>query len=75
MKNLIVMGTRVNDWLYYETGFEQLHPHLEIIKWMESHGWEYQKDWFCEKVNTKLSSYVLKFPSEESVTMFLLRWA
>jgi hypothetical protein len=31
--------------LYYETGFEQLHPIPPIYDWMEERGWEYYKDW------------------------------
>lgn len=40
---------RVNDLLYYETGFEQLHPWPEIVEWMTTQGYSYGRDWHCHK--------------------------
>ena len=75
MKTIVVIGDRTNEWLYYETGFEQLHPIPDIIQWMEEQGWEYQRDWFCKKNFTKMLSYTLTFPTAEVATTFLLRWS
>ena len=41
---------QIGELLYYETGFEQLHPNIDIIHWMSERGWEYHIDWHCVKV-------------------------
>lgn len=63
--------------LYYETGFEQMHPYLHIIQWMRDAGYEYRKDWYCTSVNHKFdqrSYYKLEFTTKEMASMFALRW-
>jgi len=50
---LILTAPEVFDVLYYETGFEQLHPILPIHEWMEDRGHTYQKDWNCVTINTQ----------------------
>jgi hypothetical protein len=60
-------------WLYYETGFEQLHPVPEIHAWMEKQSYEYYKDWNCVKVFNDV--YYLEFRDKETATMFLLKWS
>jgi hypothetical protein len=78
---------RENDLLYYETGFEQMHP------WMEELGYTYGKDWHCYRRvevvedtgsgspaviqasgRTVETGYCLEFPTEELLALFLLRW-
>lgn len=65
------------NWLYYETGFEQLHPHIEMITWMQKQGWQYYTDWDCKGRSNNLGEdeYVLRFRDQEMMTMFLLRWS
>lgn len=70
---------QINQILYYETGFEQLHPHIEIVEWMAERGWRYHHDWRCNRVIVRLSSgarldYELTFNSKEMAQMFVLRW-
>jgi hypothetical protein len=40
---------RQHDLLYYETGFEQMHPRPEIHQWMAELGYTYGSDWHCHK--------------------------
>ena len=58
--------------LYYETGFEQLHPIPPVHDWMEEHGWEYHKDWDCVKVFNDV--YYMEFEDDKMAAMFWLRW-
>ena len=77
MIELLLDQKQTANWLYYETGFEQLHPYLEIIEWMESQGWRYREDWACERriSNTGENVYVLLFRNKEMLTLFSLRWS
>jgi len=59
--------------LYYETGFEQLHPIPPIHDWMKERGWEYYKDWNCIKVFKDV--YYMEFKDDKMAVMFLLRWS
>lgn len=61
------------DLLYYETGFEQLHPIPSVHEWMEERGWEYYKDWNCVKVFNDV--YYMEFKDNKVATWFALRWA
>jgi hypothetical protein len=69
---------KIHDWLYYETGFEQMHPYREIVEWMDSLGYAYDKDWFCRNIYDGLSDsnkgYELEFPNEQVMALWLLRW-
>ena len=71
--NLKLTRDQIIKALYYETGFEQLHPILEIIDWMEQQGFRYQYDWKCIKMSVK-REYMLQFPNEEIGTLFILKW-
>lgn len=71
---LTLTSNQVENWLYYETGFEQLHPHPGIIAWMEDQGYQYQHDWKCYRTRFK-RDYALQFPNDEVKTMFVLRWS
>jgi hypothetical protein len=59
--------------LYYETGFEQLHPIPPIHDWMKERGWEYYKDWNCIKVFKDV--YYMEFKDDKMAVMFILRWS
>jgi hypothetical protein len=59
-------------WLYYETGFEQLHPIPYIHSWMEDQGLKYYKDW---NVLRRGQEYFFQFPNENIKLLFLLRWS
>jgi hypothetical protein len=71
-----------HNWLYYETGFEQLHPDISIIEWMEEQGYTYQKDWKCVTDHRRIRmakgnyyvNYWLEFPNENIATLFNLKW-
>lgn len=75
MNNLIyvIPDNMINKLLYYETGFEQLHPIPEVYKWMASQGYVYEKDW--QVIANKSVGYYVKFPNDEIATLFVLRWA
>jgi hypothetical protein len=83
MIEMIVPNNRKNTWLYYETGFEQLHPNREIIDWFAEQGLKYNRDWFCVKDRTREPSvmlldqvkYTFRLPSEDILMLFLLRWS
>ena len=64
--------------LYYETGFEQLHPIPPVHDWMMQQGWDYYQDWNCHKIhdyNTdRTQGYVLEFKDEIMAELFWLRW-
>lgn len=66
---------QIDNWLHYETGFEQCHPAPPIIAWMEEHGWEYNVDWACKLDHATKPRYILEFTTEEMCSMFLLRWS
>ena len=74
---MILTTDQTDKWLYYETGFEQLHPHLEIIQWMKEQGYQYSRDWSCTRkvTQTARANYALEFPNKEIQTMFVLRWS
>jgi len=73
---LKLTNKQIEELLYYETGFEQLHPIPPIHNWMEEHGWEYHKDWDCKRLvwETQGSMYGLEFRDDEIMGMFILRW-
>ena len=58
-------------WLYYETGFEHLHPHPYIIDWMHEQGYEYGVDWDVIKISG--GSYYIEFPNPEIVSLFVVK--
>lgn len=64
---------QVGELLYYETGFDQLHPEPSIINWMRTQGYVYNVDWFC-KPNKMRMLYNLEFPNEEIAGLFILKW-
>ncbi len=74
---LELSNTQRDQVLYYESGFEQLHPNLDIIDWMKDRGYLYHHDWRCYKQNhsfDKRSCYVLEFPDKEIYSLFILKW-
>ena len=74
---MILTADQIEKWLYYETGFEQLHPHPGIVQWMGEQGYKYNQDWKCTRMVTPSGrvNHSLLFPSEEVKTMFMLRWS
>ncbi len=73
---MILKAEQIEKWLYYETGFEQLHPRPPILKWMAEQGYKYNQDWRCTRMVTPTGLiYGLTFPSEEVKIMFMLRWS
>jgi hypothetical protein len=57
--------------LYYETGFEQLHPFPNIIDWMEKRNYNYNTDWRVVKVDPE---WALCFAEKQVCELFALRW-
>jgi hypothetical protein len=70
--------SRIHDWLYYETGFEQMHFHPDISIWMMAQGWVSGIDWKLEKrpsASLGDSTYHITFTNIEMADCFLLRWS
>jgi hypothetical protein len=59
--------------LYYESGFEQLHPIPPIHDWMTQLGHEYYRDWCCKR-QLNNNQYVIEFPNNHVMDMFMLKW-
>jgi hypothetical protein len=59
--------------LYYETGFDQLHPIPPIHDWMTQLGYEYYRDWRCRRQSSN-KPYVIEFPNSHVMNMFMLKW-
>jgi len=63
--------------LYYETGFEQLHPLPDILKWMEERGYKYRDDWTVVKLQenpTIQSEWAICFKEKKVCELFVLKW-
>ena len=79
MIELVLTDEQQNQWLNYETGYEQLHPNHEIINYMTSHNYKYGKDWKCNKVtehfDTQYHWYTLTFNDDVTASTFLLKWS
>jgi hypothetical protein len=74
---ILLSGTKVGEILYYETGFEQLHPDPAIIDWMKERQYNYHKDWRVVRVDSDLhkkSEWAICFPNKEILELFVLRW-
>jgi hypothetical protein len=63
--------------LYYETGFEQLHPYPEIIDWMRKRGHGYPYDWKVVRVDpnrANTSDWAICFSNKQTCELFVLKW-
>ena len=67
---------QIKNLLYYETGFEQLHPIPPVHDWMKQRGWEYYTDYRCVRLECELegSKYDLEFRDDQMMNMFILKW-
>jgi hypothetical protein len=77
MTEVKLTKSQIQQLLYYETGFEQLHPDPAIIDWMEQQGWRYHNDWNCVRVDNtweERNYYKLVFADDEMASVFLLKW-
>ena len=86
MIELVLTDKQKNQWLNYETGYEQLHPNFEIIDYMTSHNYKYGEDWKCNKIDwlgeegvaalpTVIQSYyTLTFSNYKIASTFILKW-
>ena len=70
---VLVTAPEVFEVLYYETGFEQLHPIPPIYDWMEERGYRYKEHWNCVTV-TPREEWALCFPDKEICELFLMKW-
>jgi hypothetical protein len=59
--------------LYYETGFEQLHPLPNIIDWMEERQYNYHCDWRVVKVDEG-KEWAICFAQKKACELFVLKW-
>jgi hypothetical protein len=79
MVRIPITRAKVNDWLCYETGFEQMHPCPSMVEWMQARGHTYGRDWFCREMpthaNVRDSRFLLEFPDDRALSLFLLRWS
>jgi hypothetical protein len=64
---------QINELLYYETGFEQMHPVPFIYEWMQEQGYVYNVDWFCRQA-PGVGQYQFEFPNEQIAELFILKW-
>jgi hypothetical protein len=70
----------LDNWLYYETGFEQLHAKVEVIDWMASLGYDYGTDFrvirytWDDHAFGKGQRYAIEFPNSEIAALFITRW-
>lgn len=74
---IIVDSDKIHDLLYYETGFEQLHPLPEVHEWMKDRNYDYGINWKVVRVEPdrgKLSDWAFCFETSEMRNMFALRW-
>jgi hypothetical protein len=74
---IIVNGNTLGELLYYETGFEQLHPIPEIVEWMEERNYKYRQSWKVVRVDLdkgNRSDWALCFNNSEIRDLFTLRW-
>ena len=74
---ILLKGDILWDILYYETGFEQLHPFPSIVEWVEKQGYKYQYDWKVVRVEedrSKESEWALCFPNKEICELFVLKF-
>lgn len=74
---IIIDRESMRDLLYYETGFEQLHPVPEIHQWMSERNYNYGMTWKVVRVDPdrgRESDWAFCFDSTEIRDMFTLRW-
>jgi hypothetical protein len=67
----------IQDVLYYETGFEQLHPDPAIVDWMEERGYKYQSDWRVVRASSNgalRSEWAICFANKQACELFVLKW-
>jgi hypothetical protein len=70
---ILLSGKDAHDLLYYETGFEQLHPLPSIHDWMSERGYHYYENWSCVVV-TPREEWAIVFQDQEICEMFMMRW-
>jgi hypothetical protein len=70
---ILVSGDEAHDILYYETGFEQLHPIPPVHDWMTERGYKYPNTWNCVTVTPK-KEWAIIFSDQKICEMFMLRW-
>jgi hypothetical protein len=73
LKEIVVPDDMLHKWLYYETGFEQLHPKPDIVYWMSEQGYIYNLHWKLHTATGK--GYWIDFPNDEIAALFLMKWS
>lgn len=74
---ILLKGDKVWEILYYETGFEQLHPFPSTIDWMTTQGCKYHEHWKvvrAEDDRSKESEWALCFANEQHRELFTLKF-
>ena len=74
---ILLSPEKVVEVLYYETGFEQLHPLPEIYDWMKERGYSYYNDWRVVRVDPgrgRHSDWAICFPNKQILELFVLKW-
>jgi hypothetical protein len=74
---IILDKEALGNLLYYETGFEQLHPLPEIHEWMEERDHDYGITWKVVRVDpdrANHSDWAFCFNNAEIRDLFTLRW-
>lgn len=70
---ILLTAPEAHEVLYFETGFEQLHPLPEIIIWMEEQGYKYHKDWSVVTVSQR-HEWAICLPNDKIAEMFMMKW-
>lgn len=70
---ILLSGNDIQDVLYYETGFEQLHPIPPIHDWMSERGYVYRRTWNCVSA-TPMKEWALCFADKEICELFIMKW-
>jgi len=74
---ILIQDKDIENILYYETGFEQLHPQLHIHSWMEERNQTYYETWKVVRVSEDRSirsEWAVCFQTAEMRDMFVLKW-
>jgi hypothetical protein len=74
---IILDRESIGEILYYETGFEQLHPMPQIHNWMDERDHDYGVTWKVVRVDpdrANNSDWAICFNDEQIRNLFAMRW-
>lgn len=74
---ILLSSEKAVEVLYYETGFEQLHPLPEVIDWMKERSYNYRSDWKVVRISdnpANRSDWAICFANKQACELFVLKW-